>query len=146
MDADDVLQEIILVTARRLPEVPPGREGAFLFATAFRVASERRRRRESRREVGDDALLESEDPALAPDSLLDRARARALLDRVLADMPTELRAVFTLYEIEEMTMAEIADLLSLPPGTVASRLRRAREQFEREVSRLQIEHEEKGSS
>jgi RNA polymerase sigma-70 factor (ECF subfamily) len=43
----------------------------------------------------------------------------------------ELRAVFVLYELEDFTMAEIARTLELPPGTVASRLRRARETFER---------------
>jgi RNA polymerase sigma-70 factor (ECF subfamily) len=37
--------------------------------------------------------------------------------------------VFALYELEELTMAEIASILDLPEGTVASRLRRAREEF-----------------
>ena len=138
MDLDDVLQDVIMIAARRLPDIVPERERSFLFGTAFRVASEKRRWRQGRREVGDDVLAESEDLRRTPDVLLDEARARALLDRVLADMPTDLRAVFTLYEIEEMTMAEIADLLSLPPGTVASRLRRARARFEEDVARLQL--------
>ncbi|MGC4070580.1 MAG: sigma factor-like helix-turn-helix DNA-binding protein [Polyangiaceae bacterium] len=51
-------------------------------------------------------------------------------------MPEELRAVFALYELEEVTMAKIAQLLDIPPGTVASRLRRAREWFTRAVSEL----------
>jgi RNA polymerase sigma-70 factor (ECF subfamily) len=38
--------------------------------------------------------------------------------------------VFVLFELEEMTMAAIAETLQIPPGTVASRLRRARERFE----------------
>ncbi len=137
VDIDDVLQDVIVITSKRLGEIAPSRERSFLFGTTFRVASERRRRREGRREVGTEALTESEHPGLAPDALLDEARARVLLDRVLAAMPTELRAVFTLYEVEEMTMSEIADVLSLPPGTVASRLRRARALFEDEVTRLQ---------
>jgi RNA polymerase sigma-70 factor (ECF subfamily) len=49
---------------------------------------------------------------------------------VLATLELDLRAVFVLYELEEMTMAEIAVTLELAPGTVASRLRRAREAFE----------------
>ena len=49
---------------------------------------------------------------------------------MLAELPLELRAVFVLYELEQMTMAEIAESLALPPGTVASRLRRARSSFE----------------
>ena len=64
------------------------------------------------------------------DEQLDAARTRAVLDGLLAQMPIELRTVFVLYEIEEMTMAEMATMLELPPGTVASRLRRSRERFQ----------------
>jgi RNA polymerase sigma-70 factor (ECF subfamily) len=70
-----------------------------------------------------------------PEAALDRARQRRMLDAILARLDLELRSVFILYELEGMTMAEIASELSLPPGTVASRLRRARERFEREVAR-----------
>jgi RNA polymerase sigma-70 factor (ECF subfamily) len=44
--------------------------------------------------------------------------------------------VFVLYELEGLSMAEIAGLLELPPGTVASRLRRAREEFHAQARRL----------
>ncbi len=37
--------------------------------------------------------------------------------------------MFVLYELEGLKMADIAGLLEIPPGTVASRLRRAREEF-----------------
>ena len=55
---------------------------------------------------------------------------RLILQRVLNQLPLELRVVFVLYELEELTMADIAATLALPPGTVASRLRRSREQFQ----------------
>ncbi len=42
-----------------------------------------------------------------------------------------------LFELEGLTMAEIAELCSLAPGTVASRLRRAREDFRAQVRRIQ---------
>jgi RNA polymerase sigma-70 factor (ECF subfamily) len=139
MDLDDAMQEVIVIAATRLSQIPPASERSFLFSTAFRVGSEWRRKRGARREVGVDELLEHEDPMPEPDALADQSRARAMLDGVLAGMSTELRAVFTLYEIDEMTMAEIAEVLGLPPGTVASRLRRAREEFEQKVERLQLQ-------
>jgi RNA polymerase sigma-70 factor (ECF subfamily) len=138
-DLDDAMQQVFEIAAIRLGDIAPDSERSFLFSTTFRVASELRRRRGSRREVGEAALERQEDPHPEPDALTDQARARALLDGVLASMPTELRAVFTLYEIEEMTMTEIAQLLSLAQGTVASRLRRARELFEAKVDRLSAE-------
>ena len=57
---------------------------------------------------------------------------------LLAGLTDELRSVFVLYEIEGQTMSEIAELLGMPVGTVASRLRRAREQFEGRLQRHQL--------
>ena len=51
-------------------------------------------------------------------------------------MPEEVRAVFVLYELDQQNMAEIAGILGVPPGTVASRLRRGRELFESEMKRI----------
>jgi RNA polymerase sigma-70 factor (ECF subfamily) len=70
-----------------------------------------------------------------PDELSDQTRARAVLDRVLVRMPEDMRVVFVLCEIEQMTAPEIARLLDLPVGTVASRLRRGRELFEARAAR-----------
>jgi RNA polymerase sigma-70 factor (ECF subfamily) len=137
MDLDDAMQEVIVVAAERLSGIPPASERSFLFSTSFRVASEWRRRRLRRREVGDEELAEREDPAADPDALSDQSRARALFDQILAKMPEHLRPVFVLHEIEDMTMAEIAQILSLAPGTVASRLRKARETFDLHLQRLQ---------
>jgi len=129
-DIDDAVQEVVLVLARKLDRVEVGSERSFVLSTAFRVASSFRRASKRRREVDDGGLDELEAPDLNPEALAERQRLRAVLQRVLNELPIELRAVFVLYELEELTMAEIATTLELPPGTVASRLRRAREQFE----------------
>ena len=134
-DAEDALQQVFIVTSQKLDAVEPGRERTFLFAVALRIASRAHRTRHRRREVPDAEPAEHPDPTPGPDELLDRGRARAALDAILADMPIELRAVFVLYEMEEATIAEIAALLKLPAGTVASRLRRARESFKAAVRR-----------
>ena len=129
-DTDDAIQEVVLVLARKLDQVEVGCERSFVLSTAFRVASGFRRAWRRRREVDDAELAELESPDLDPEALAEKQRLRGVLQRVLNDLPIELRAVFVLYELEELTMAEIASTLELPPGTVASRLRRSREQFE----------------
>jgi RNA polymerase sigma-70 factor (ECF subfamily) len=78
------------------------------------------------------------------EELIDRRRARELLDEILAAMTMELRLVFVLFEVEQLTMAEIARMLELPPGTVASRLRRAREDFAARVRRIEAKLEFSG--
>jgi len=136
-DAEDALQHVFIVASRKLGALEPGRERTFLFAIALRIASRAHRARRRRREVLEAEPPERLDPTPGADELVDRDRARAALDAILAAMPLELRAVFVLYELEQATMAEIAGLLDLPPGTVASRLRRGREHFQAAVRRLE---------
>ncbi len=128
---EDAAQKVLLVLARRLAEVRPGAEKSFLYRTALNVAREDRRTVARRHEnLSGDALEEIPSVALDPGEQLDKARTRSLLDRALKALDPDLRSVFALYELEELTMAEIGSILDLPSGTVASRLRRAREQFQ----------------
>jgi RNA polymerase sigma-70 factor (ECF subfamily) len=135
-ELDDTVQEVVLVLARKLELVRSGSERAFVLSVAFRVASGLRRVRRRRREVSDEELVELETSAAGPEQQLEQRRLAALLDRALGELPLELRAVFVLYELEQLTMAEIATTLALPPGTVASRLRRARQKFEAVAAEL----------
>jgi RNA polymerase sigma-70 factor, ECF subfamily len=135
-DVDDAVQQVFVATAAKLDDVPEGKERAFLFGVSLRTAARLRRDRERRREVDDHDALQVLDPAEGPDQLSDRNRARLLLDQILLSMDPELREVFVLYEVEQLTMAEIADLVAIPPGTVASRLRRARDEFGKGIKRI----------
>jgi RNA polymerase sigma-70 factor, ECF subfamily len=134
---EDAVQQVLVVLSRRLAEVRPGAERAFMVATATRVAADFRKMHARRREDFDAELLDARiSNAPAADELLDRERARLLLDVVLGQMPDDLRTVFIFFEFEDMSSAAIAELLDLPLGTVASRLRRARETFEAIAARL----------
>jgi len=139
-DADDAAQQVFVVLSRRLDEVERGKERAFLCATAVRVVSDHRRAAR-RRPERPEAFEEPADDRPPPDAVADRKRARALLDDALTQMDDTLRSVFVLYELEEMTTAEIAELLTLPAGTVASRLRRSRESFRAIVARMRARGE-----
>lgn len=130
---DDAAQQVFIVAARRAEEIERGRERQYLQGVALKVASDHRRsaaRRDARE------LPESEEAPL-PDELLEKKRARAMLDDVLDAMPFDLRAAFVLFELDELTVPEIAVLLNVPEGTVSSRLRRAREDFRARVAELQ---------
>jgi RNA polymerase sigma-70 factor (ECF subfamily) len=132
---DDAAQQALCVLARRLGDITPGAEMAFLFATAIRVASDvRRAARRNRSEPVQniDTFLAT---APGPDELIDQRRAREVLEQVLEAIPIDLRVVFVLFEIEELGLAEVAALLEIPVGTVSSRLRRARESFQAIVRR-----------
>ena len=134
---DDAAQQVFEVAARRLAELETGREKAFLFKTALLVAAEARRRAALGRARSGDTEVEALNAGGPnPEEAALVSEKRLLLDRVLATLELDERTVFVLYEIEELQLAEIAELVGIPRGTVASRLRRAREAFHAEVKRL----------
>jgi len=134
--ADDATQQVFLVAARRLRVVTPGGERAFLFRTLSHVAAHVRRSLARRREEPYSEACEPVDTAPPADQVAADRQARAMLDAVLDALPAELRTVFVLFELEELSGPEIAALTGLPAGTVASRLRRAREEFRKAARRV----------
>ncbi len=133
---DDATQQVFFVAQAKLHVIESGRERSFLFGVALNVAAHTRRSLARRREVDESHAEDVVDPAPSPDAVLDERRALALLDRLLDAMGDDLRAVFVMFELEQMTMIEIAGVLGLPQGTVASRLRRAREEFHERAQRV----------
>jgi RNA polymerase sigma-70 factor (ECF subfamily) len=127
-DLDDAVQEAFLSAARNLDAIED--ERGYLIRACVFVATNVRRTLRRRREIVDgDRIDVQADSAARPDQTAEASEARERLQRILDLMPEELSSIFVLFELERFTMSEIADLTGLPPGTVASRLRRARKQF-----------------
>ena len=144
-DADDCAQQAFMVLARKIDFVTIGKERAYLCRTAHRVAADLRKKAHRRHEIiEDDNSEEPERESLNPENLTGQRAARAMLDRVLEQLPLDLRTVFVLYEIEEFTTDQIAETLEIASGTVASRLRRAREKFRSIVSKIERQDEMRG--
>ena len=146
-DVDDAVQQVLLVFNQKLDSVEVGKERRFLYATAMNTASNVRRGLRRRREHPDgETVIEAhvEDDAVTPEALASRRQLRTLLDRTLESMTEDRRVVFTLFELEQMTCPEIADLLDVPVGTVASRLHRARNDFRVILSELHAETRDGG--
>ncbi len=133
---DDAAQDVFIVVHRRLGEFE-GRSSVrtWVFGIALRVASDHRRalrRRGPHESLGDDVPGTGADPQRAA----ERLEGLRLLDTVLDALDDDRRAVFVLAELEQLTAPEIAEALSVPLNTVYSRLRLAREDFERAAARV----------
>lgn len=126
-DVEDVAQEVFVVVHRRLPAWEPRADiRSWLYGIAWRVAKDHRQRAWNRKSTS----LETEPEPISFDAPDERAIARqalARVEKVLAGLDEEQRMVFVLYEIEGMTMEDIAAAMSCPLKTAYSRLRLARE-------------------
>ncbi|AKV02669.1 RNA polymerase sigma factor RpoE [Labilithrix luteola] len=144
-EAEDVTQEVFLVLRSRLADVAHGDERKFLFRTAAYLAANARRAARRRPAALQETTREPVSNRNAERELAEHAEL-ALLQEILDAMSDDLRAAFILFEIEEMTVTEIAAILSIPLGTVKSRLLRARQVFEREARRRGVGQDATGAS
>jgi RNA polymerase sigma-70 factor (ECF subfamily) len=134
---DDAVQRVFEIAARKVERVAAGTERAFFYKTAVLVAAEERRRQKRTLErEAEESALELESGELDPEAALEMCRNRERLDEVLDSLPEKMRHVFVLYELEGLSTTEIAALLEVPEGTVASRLRRGRERFSAAARRM----------
>jgi len=134
---DDAAQTIFARVLARQTVVRPGLERAYLMKAALHAAFEyRRASKRSQRQDCDVEIDTVHGSSPTPDEALVRRQQRELLDAALDRLPLDLRAAFTLFELEELSFTEIAEVLEVPRGTVASRVRRAREQFTLAAHRL----------
>ncbi|MDX2052978.1 MAG: sigma-70 family RNA polymerase sigma factor [Polyangiaceae bacterium] len=135
-DAEDVCQEVFVIVHRKLAEFE-GRSSVrtWLYAICLRVAKDYRQRAHIRYEQA------SADPlqggyAETQEVHLDRARAMAAFERALEALDADKRAVFVLYEIEGLSMKEVAEAVGCPLQTAYSRLHAAREVILQAMNRL----------
>ena len=138
-DADDAAQQVFIVGTRRLADIPVGNERTFLYGSALRVASNLRRNSARRERFIRSVAADSDAAAPTPHDELERRQALAFLDRLLSAMENDQREVFVLCEIEELTAPQVASIIGTPVGTVASRLRRARQSFAEELKRMKAQ-------
>lgn len=75
-------------------------------------------------EEADEGLLPSD--SVTPESILIAQLNRETVQHALEELPVHFREILLLCEVEEMSYHEIAETLAIPPGTVMSRLSRAR--------------------
>ncbi|MGH7436463.1 MAG: RNA polymerase sigma factor [Polyangiaceae bacterium] len=136
-DADDGVQRVFLVFREKGPRVAPGAEKGFLFRVARFVASELRRGARRFTDLGADFDEAAGTGGATERSPAARIEAAELLEKIMRDLDDDEATVFALFEIEGLLMVEIASLLECPVGTVASRLRRAREKVRAAAAKME---------
>lgn len=116
--ADDVAQEVWLAVLKGLPRLKdPARFPPWLFTIARRAVTNRLR----------DEYGRAEPPAQeeAPDEVTALIDRTALIEGLSA-LPHREREILVLFYLEDLSIEDCAEICAIPPGTVKSRLNRAR--------------------
>ena len=134
-DIDDVVQGTLLAGLQH-PPAPDSRLGAWLGSVARNLVRKRARgaTRRTQRELD---APDYRDPALTPESLVERAELQHLIAAFVLDLSEPFRSTLLLHYFEELSPAEIAQREQIPAATVRSRLKRGLDELR---ARLDQEH------
>jgi RNA polymerase sigma-70 factor (ECF subfamily) len=143
-DAQDLVSDTVLRAFERWHQYEPGTNSrAWLFTILYHTFVSRRRRTRGREtsfaewdgvSALDNVVGEADPEGRFYNSFLDDEIIRAI-----DDLPHDYRVVVTLSDLEELRYAEIANVLSIPEGTVKSRLFRGRRLLQRRLARYAVE-------
>jgi RNA polymerase sigma-70 factor, ECF subfamily len=137
-EAEDALQDAYLEAFRHIAEFRGGAQFATWLTRIVINQSLMRLRKQKRERVvvpfrergsNDDTPVDADvadRSAESPPAAILRAEIRRLVERRIDELPVAFRTVFVMRDVEDMTVQETADCLSIPPATVRTRLFRAR--------------------
>ena len=124
--AEDIVQDVFVSVWQKAGQYAPerGTVSAWIFTIARNVRIDRLRRRSSQPYL-DVTAIELADDSTDAEEALDTAQRAELVARAVVELPDDQRQVIELSYVCDLAQSEIADRLSLPLGTVKSRMRLA---------------------
>lgn len=140
--ADDVAQDVWMRVVRGLPRLKePERIRAWIFGIARRVLMDRLRRQYAApvpAAIDVDGLSNQDEDAAEEQRALETDLTR--MHDALGDLPVIEREILALFYLQELSIADLAEVLSIPIGTVKSRLHRARRLLRARLAHTQESH------
>ena len=130
-EAQDVVQDAFVRVWKMRDRVDVHTVEPLLYKVAINLANNRRRRRKIWRWVSLDVLFEQRSPSRDAEEEISAHEQREAVRRAVEALPDKLRSVVMLCEFSELTYNEVGAVLSIPPGTVASRRHSALERIRR---------------
>ena len=136
-DADDLVQETYLKSLKAFSSFQPGTNfRAWMYQILRNTFLNSRASRRAKLTVPLDEEEGGPELAIVPDTpetiLIARSNT-ALVQSAIKKLPIHLREMILLCDVEEMSYREIAEILSIPIGTVMSRLSRGRQAIYKEL-------------
>lgn len=142
-ECQDVMQEAFLKVWQQRANLNAATLAAYIYTTALNLAKNRIRWRLNWVFDQLDPLLEqwsgadlANNAADSPEARLQQKQQQQLLRRALSVLPQAEREVLLLTEYSELTLAQTAQVLAIPAGTVASRRNRALKLLQQQVEQF----------
>ena len=137
-DAKDIVQEVFVRALRFFGGFRGGNIRAWLLRIVRNTCYTWLRRNRPQQSIVefDESLFHPDQAALNPEEALLQDRKRKLIGLALEALPPKFREVVILREWEEMSYKEISEVTATPPGTVMSRLSRARGELRHSLANL----------
>lgn len=126
-DADEAAQEAFVAAWRALPNFRgEAKFSTWLYRLTTNAAIDLMRREKRHRTASEEDVPELADETDSPQQQVERTEQRETVQKALSSLSEEYREVLLLRYMQELDYTEIAAALSLPAGTVKSRLNRAK--------------------
>ena len=136
-EAEEIAQEVFLRAHRAVADFRgEARLGTWLYGIASRLCLNRLASPDRRVARGDAVLADVPASGLDAAAAAERAELDAALQAAIAELPDDRRLVLVLRDVEGLSYEQIADTLGVDPGTVRSRLHRARMQLKEKLERF----------
>lgn len=134
-DAEDATQETFIRCLRSLRRTVVHDWRAWLARTAWRAALDRRpRAQEISMDEAAETIASMRVAGASVEEIVGEQQMEALLERLIAALPRELREPLALSTVEELSSPDIAQMLDIPEGSVRTRLMRARQILKEKLS------------
>lgn len=129
-DADEVAQEAFLSAWKALPNFRGDSQfSTWLYQLTSHAAIDLMRREKRQIAAEDITEVSAPDPAPGPQQQAEQSETRQAVRDAMAQLSPEYRQIVVLRFLQELSYEEIGAVLKLPPGTVKSRLNRAKSQL-----------------
>ena len=140
-EADDLYQDTFLTAVELREKINCSQNPkSYLLSIALRIWKNKRRKSAWRKRIADvQPILEERDADMresaepSPEERFARRERNTLIRNAVNQLPERLRVVVLLFYMENLSTAQIAAAMHLPPGTVLSRLHRARKMLKKEL-------------
>jgi len=135
-DAQDVVQEAFLRAFKSFSGFHGSNGRAWLLAivrnTSYTLL--KKKRAADLTTPFDEEIHVSDDESVSAATILEHSEDAELIREAMDELPAEFREILTLRHQEDLSYKEIADITQIPPGTVMSRLARARRKLKERLA------------